>query len=323
VAARVSSRDFGVARAAFAAAVSMIPVAAVACGPAPGPSTPDPAPSPAPAPTVAPTAAPTAQPTASASAAPADPPSTARFRATPVTARSASSVEPSLGAGTAAGFWLCRAWERFGAPQGAAEYDLRLDVHDDTTGVDLALWSHSYGELRIGTVGQHGKTSAEIADIVSAFRSFLADAPPRDCEATFTMDATARTIGVRAGKAFSEDAAFDKALAAHLRRVGWAAAVPPADYSGPVFEADDRALYFWKEATAQDRKAHPEALPALQQALLRWLGRSQETMNPAWLSSLGKQATCKFLRETRAVVPLTDKVDRQTVDRAQARFCSR
>ncbi len=265
-------------------------------------------------------AAPSGAPSAEPSAGPL-PSAAPRFRAVAPRAQHASPLEPPLGARAEAGAWLCKAWERFGAPQGRGEDDLRFDLHDETAGVDLAIWAAPNGEIRTGTLGKHGKTSAEIAEIAAALRDFLSGAAPRDCRATFTNEAEARTIGVRNGAPFAEDATFEDALGAQLRRVGWAASVDPKDYGGKSFEADDRALYFWKEAKSAERKAHPEAIPALAQALLRWLGRTKETMNPAWLSPLGKRATCQFIKEVRAVVPLAEKADKTFADSAQAAFC--
>lgn len=269
---------------------------------------------------VAPSGAPSAHPSADPTADPLPSPGP-RFRAVAPGVQHASPLEPPLGARAEAGAWLCKAWERFGAPQGKGEDDLRFDLHDETSGVDLAIWAAPNGEIRTGTLGKHAKTSAEIAEIAAALRDFLSSAAPRDCQATFTNDAEARTIGVRNGAPFAEDATFEDALGAQLRRVGWAASVDPKDYGGKSFEADDRALYFWREAKSAERKAHPESVPALAQALTRWLGRTKETMNPAWLSPLGKRATCQFIREVRAVVPLAEKADKTFADGVQAAFC--
>lgn len=80
-------------------------------------------------------------------------------------------------------------------------------------------------------------------------------------------------------------------------------------------------MYFWKEARSAERNAHAEAVRALAQALLRWLGRTKETMNPAWLSPQGMRATCQLIKEVRSVVPLAEKVDNAFADGAQAAFC--
>lgn len=245
----------------------------------------------------------------------------ARFQALEVSSLWAEGLPAAAVAGPPAGKLVCAAWERFGPPQGKDGYDVRWDIQDGESGLHLAIWAHYYGAFHTGTVGNHSKSTAEVEAVIQALKTYLDSAPPRNCEATFTMDSDTRTVGVREGKPFSEDASFEKGLAAHLRRVSWAASVPDNDYSGPVFEADDRALYFWKEADPKNRSAHPEALPALEKALLRWMGRNNTTMNPAWLSPVGKRATCTFIKAVRLVVPITNKEDKAFADKTEASFC--
>ncbi len=276
--------------------------------------------------TSAPSSAPNIEPVATQSAAVEQTPAevsvaSVRFEKTAVSSRTVSSIEPALGTGAEAGTMLCKTWARFGPPEAAERYDVRFDFRDKVSGIALAVWAQSYG-LSIGTVGDTKKSKDELNEIVAAARTFLMDAQLADCEATFTLDAEARTLGVRQGKAFSEAATFEKGLLAQLRRISWAASVKAEEYGGPSFEADDRAIYYWKEAAEKDRKSHPEALAPLEQALLRWLGRSRETMNPAWLSPLAKKATCSFLRSVRPLIPITEKANKKFADQTQARFCS-
>ncbi|MBK8253004.1 MAG: hypothetical protein IPK82_10080 [Polyangiaceae bacterium] len=245
----------------------------------------------------------------------------ARFQAMEVSSQWAEALPSAAVAGPPAGKLVCAAWERFGPAQGKDEYDARWDVQDGELGLHVAIWAHRYGTFHMGTVGKHSKSAAEVEASIHALKTYLDNAPPRNCEVTFAMDAEARTVGVREGTPFSEDASFEKGLVAQLRRVSWAGSVPDKDYGGPVFEADDRALYFWKEADPNNRKAHPEALPALEKALLRWLGRTNTTMNPAWLSPIGKQASCKFIKAIRLLVPITNKEDKAFADKTQLSFC--
>jgi hypothetical protein len=246
-----------------------------------------------------------AQATSSASTARRAPP---RFRRAGLGPGHATQIVAPLGAGNDAGAWLCRAWERFGAPDSIVEYDIRFDVRDDESGIDLAIWVPPSGQVQMGPLTYLENGTEGVPRILAALEDFLRDAPPRDCEATFTRKGTAWTLGARAGTPFEEKAAFDKGLAAQLRRTGL----------GFSSREDHRwALQFWASARSEDREAHPEALPVLAATLVRWFDfemNASRLIRPPG----SREAACRFALPIRALIPIS-KVSSQDFERKCAR----